>query len=120
MGERTTLLELAIKKQRCSHGVVVIMERVLEFCNPDLYNRKDNDGEGTPKWFQDRVCVRLRSDQSTAVIREVRRNIATVEVSGGTKSVCVDDLVMIEPKEHDVVLVTSGDDAGVEGELVCI
>eukprot|EP00546_Thalassionema_frauenfeldii_P004555 CAMPEP_0178917180 /NCGR_PEP_ID=MMETSP0786-20121207/13100_1 /TAXON_ID=186022 /ORGANISM="Thalassionema frauenfeldii, Strain CCMP 1798" /LENGTH=1094 /DNA_ID=CAMNT_0020590695 /DNA_START=80 /DNA_END=3364 /DNA_ORIENTATION=- len=80
----------------------------------------DGDGEETPVWFLDRVCVKLKNDQSDGVIREVTGKSATVEVNGGTKSLRASEITMIEPKEHDIVLVTGGADVGVEGELVCI
>jgi transcription elongation factor SPT5 len=78
--------------------------------------------EATPVWFMERVCVQLKSDGSTAVVKDVAGNSATVEMEGdkSNKSVRASEVSMVEPKEHDQVLVTSGAEVGVEGELVCI
>lgn len=79
------------------------------------------DGDETPVWFMERVCVMLKSDQSEGIIKEINGSTATLELEGGlSKSVRVSELSMVEPKEHDIVLVTGGADVGVEGELVCI
>ena len=79
------------------------------------------DGEESPVWFMERVCVMLKSDQSEGVIKDINGPTATIELEGGvSKSVRVGELAMVEPKEHDIVLVTGGADVGVEGELVCI
>mmetsp|Transcript_15570 Transcript_15570/g.26001 ORF Transcript_15570/g.26001 Transcript_15570/m.26001 type:complete len:784 (+) Transcript_15570:3-2354(+) len=79
------------------------------------------DGEETPVWFMERVCVKLKSDEAVGVIKEISGATATIELEGGeSKTVRVSELAMVEPKEHDIVLVTGGADVGVEGELVCI
>eukprot|EP00548_Thalassiothrix_antarctica_P014381 CAMPEP_0194175546 /NCGR_PEP_ID=MMETSP0154-20130528/9559_1 /TAXON_ID=1049557 /ORGANISM="Thalassiothrix antarctica, Strain L6-D1" /LENGTH=1076 /DNA_ID=CAMNT_0038889385 /DNA_START=101 /DNA_END=3331 /DNA_ORIENTATION=+ len=79
------------------------------------------DGEENPVWFLERVCVKLKSNRFTGVIRDITGKSATVELEdGSTKSIRVSDMTMVEPKEHDIVLVTGGADVGVEGELVCI
>ena len=80
------------------------------------------DGEETAVWFMERVCVQLKRDSRTAVIKEINADkTATVEVEGGsTETIRVDDVSRIEPKEKDHVLVIGGADVGVEGELVCI
>jgi hypothetical protein len=54
------------------------------------------DGDDTAVWFMERV-----EDGSTATVR-------------------FDEVSRIQPKEKDMVLVISGADVGVEGELVCI
>ena len=81
-----------------------------------------DDGGETAVWFMERVCVQLKSDSRTAVIKEINADkTATVEVEGGaTETVRADDVSRIEPKEKDQVLVIGGADVGVEGELVCI
>lgn len=79
------------------------------------------DEAATAVWFMERVCVSLKSDGSSAVIKEISDKMATVELEDKTtKQVRVGDVSMIPPKEHDMVLVTGGADVGVEGELVCI
>eukprot|EP00547_Thalassionema_nitzschioides_P001795 CAMPEP_0194217142 /NCGR_PEP_ID=MMETSP0156-20130528/20435_1 /TAXON_ID=33649 /ORGANISM="Thalassionema nitzschioides, Strain L26-B" /LENGTH=1074 /DNA_ID=CAMNT_0038946099 /DNA_START=105 /DNA_END=3329 /DNA_ORIENTATION=+ len=104
----------AVKEENSSSIPTQVKREAIE---PDSM---DGDGEETPVWFLDRVCVKLKNDQSTGVIREVNGKSATVEVDSGTKSVRSGEITMIEPKEHDIVLVTGGADVGVEGELVCI
>ena len=79
--------------------------------------------EAAPVWFMERVCVQLKSDGSSAVIKEVSSDktaIVELEEDKSTRSVRVGDVSMVPPKEHDMVLVTGGADVGVEGELVCI
>jgi transcription elongation factor SPT5 len=77
--------------------------------------------EEMPVWFMERVCVTLKTDEATGVIKDITGSTATLELEGGaSKSVRVSELAMVEPKEHDIVLVTGGADVGVEGELVCI
>ena len=79
------------------------------------------DGDETPVWFMERVCVMLKSDQSEGIIKEINGSTATLELEGGlSKNFRASELSMVEPKEHDIVLVTGGADVGVEGELVCI
>lgn len=79
-----------------------------------------DDGDETPVWFMERVCVMLKADQSQGVIKEINGPTAILEIEGVSKSVRVSELAMVEPKELDMVLVTGGADVGVEGELVCI
>jgi transcription elongation factor SPT5 len=77
--------------------------------------------EETPVWFMERVCVKMKNGESTGVIKDISGKTATIELEGGSSNnVSVGDIAMIEPKEHDIVLVTGGADVGVEGELVCI
>ena len=73
-------------------------------------------------WFKERVCVRVVSTQQRAVIREVRGDTALVEMERecGTHTIRIDDLTVVVPSEDDTVLVTRGEWAGIEGELVCI
>ena len=80
------------------------------------------EGDDTAVWFMERVCVQLKSDERTAVIREINSDkTAVVELEdGATQTVRVDDVSRILPKEKDLVLVIGGADVGVEGELVCI
>lgn len=79
------------------------------------------DDEETPVWFMERVCVQIKGQSANAVIKEINNKTATVELEDKTsKSLRVNELSMLAPKEHDMVLVTGGADVGVEGELVCI
>lgn len=79
------------------------------------------DGEEAPVWFMERVCVELKKDNSTAVIKETNNNIAIVELENKSSlKIKASDCTMVPPKEHDIVLVTGGADVGVEGELICI
>jgi len=79
------------------------------------------DGEEAPKWFMERVCVLLKKNDLSAVIKEVINNTAVIELKDNTSmTVRAGEILMEAPKEHDTVLVTGGADVGVEGELVCI
>jgi transcription elongation factor SPT5 len=87
----------------------------------DMEETDMTDEAATAVWFMERVCVSLKSDGASAVIKEISDKLATVELEDkSTKQVRVGDVSMIPPKEHDMVLVTGGADVGVEGELVCI
>ena len=80
------------------------------------------EGDDTAVWFMERVCVQLNSDSRPAVIKEINSDktaVVTFE-DGSTETVRVDEVSRVQPKEKDVVLVISGADVGVEGELVCI
>lgn len=80
------------------------------------------DGDDTAVWFMERVCVQVNSDERPAVIREINSDktaVVTLE-DGSTATVRFDEVSRIQPKEKDMVLVISGADVGVEGELVCI
>ena len=70
----------------------------------------------------ERVCVTLRNGgSSVVVIKEIHNNTAWVECEDGAMSqLSPSDVIMVVPKEHDIVLFTGGADVGVEGELVCI
>lgn len=80
------------------------------------------EGDDTAVWFMERVCVQLNSDSSPAVIKEINSDkTAVVNMEdGSTKTVRADEVSRVQPKEKDMVLVISGADVGVEGELVCI
>jgi transcription elongation factor SPT5 len=110
-----------------SAPTAVKVEEVHEHSTSEIKREKveadamGGDGDETPVWFMERVCVMLKSDQSEGIIKEINGSAATLELEGGLcKSVRVSELSMVEPKEHDIVLVTGGADVGVEGELVCI
>lgn len=85
----------------------------------------DNDDDtGDPaEWFMERVCVQLKKDSSMGIIREINMDqTGVLEVSPDQPTITVraSEVVRVEPREHDMVLVTAGADVGVEGELVCI
>lgn len=74
-----------------------------------------------PAWFMERVCVEVKSSQKKGVIRHTQSKTATIEYEDSTTgNVSVDDLGMVAPVEHDTVLVTGGNEIGLEGSLVCI
>lgn len=80
-----------------------------------------DDGEETAVWFMERVCIQVKGDGTSAVIKEIDNKTAVVELEDkSTRSVRASEVSMVPPKEHDTVLVTGGADVGVEGELVCI
>merc|ERR1712071_82811 len=86
---------------------------------PSVGEHSDSSGE-IPVWFMERVCVAIKSGGGEGTIREIQGNMATVNVNDTTKEYKPSELTLIQPKEHDTVLVTGGADVGVEGELVCI
>ena len=74
-----------------------------------------------PAWFMERVEVEVKSSQKKGVIRQTQNKTAVVEYEDGTRgNVGVNDLSMVSPVEHDAVLVTGGNEIGLEGSLVCI
>jgi len=80
-----------------------------------------DDGQQAPVWFMERVCIQLKRNEKTAVIKDITHNNAVVELEDKTsQTVSFGECTMVSPKEHDTVLVTGGADVGVEGELVCI
>lgn len=80
------------------------------------------DTDETPAWFMERVCVHVKGQDKPAVIKEITSDKgAFVEMEDKTTAtVRVGDLSMIPPKEHDTVLVTGGNEIGLEGSLVCV
>lgn len=79
------------------------------------------DGDEAPVWFMERVCVELKKNKSRAVIKETNNNVGVVELEDKTsETINASECTMVEPEEHDTVLVTGGADVGVEGELICI
>ena len=79
------------------------------------------DNEETPAWFMERVCVQVK-DKGSGTIKEINADkSAVIEMDDKTTTTArVGDLSMVPPKEHDTVLVTGGNDIGVEGSLVCV
>lgn len=80
------------------------------------------DSEETAVWFMDRVCVQLKSDDRPAVIKEINPDKSALVVleDNTTKTVRFNEVLRVQPKEKDMVLVIGGADVGVEGELICI
>jgi len=77
--------------------------------------------EDAPIWFKERVCVQLKKYNCQAFIKNVNGSQAVVELNNSsTQTVCHEDVTMVPPQEHDMVIVTGGGDVGVEGELACI
>jgi transcription elongation factor SPT5 len=79
------------------------------------------DDEVAPVWFMERVCVQLKKNSMTAVIKEINGSMAVIELEDHTTmNVGSSEVSMVAPMEHDSVLVTGGVDVGFEGELACI
>lgn len=80
------------------------------------------DIDETPVWFMERVCVLLKGNQQEAVIKEVNSDkSAVVELPDATtKTVHLSEVSMVPPAEQDIVLVTGGNEVGLEGSLVCV
>jgi len=81
----------------------------------------DSGGEA-PVWFMERVCVIIKDGSMEGTIRTINGdNVATVMLEDKTNvEMRPSEISLVQPKEHDTVLVTGGVDVGVEGELVCI
>lgn len=80
------------------------------------------DNDETPVWFMERVCVQMKSNEQSAVIKEINADkSAMIELGDkSTQTARVGQLSMVTPKEHDTVLVTGGNEIGLEGTLVCV
>lgn len=82
----------------------------------------DADIEETPVWFMERVCVQLKDSDKLATIKEMKADKSAVVVmeDNSTQIVRAGELKMVPPAEHDMVLVTGGNEIGLEGSLVCV
>ncbi len=80
------------------------------------------DGEERLGWLMERVCVTLRGqNDKQGYVKEIQGGMIVVELEdGSTKTTAMNDLAMVVPVEHDPVLVTGGNEVGLEGTLVCI
>lgn len=80
------------------------------------------DSDETPVWFMERVCVQLKENKQSAVIKEVNPDkSALVEMpDSSSRTVRVSEISMVPLVEHDTVLVTGGNEVGLEGSLVCV
>eukprot|EP00522_Entomoneis_paludosa_P007915 CAMPEP_0172446792 /NCGR_PEP_ID=MMETSP1065-20121228/6298_1 /TAXON_ID=265537 /ORGANISM="Amphiprora paludosa, Strain CCMP125" /LENGTH=1109 /DNA_ID=CAMNT_0013197981 /DNA_START=226 /DNA_END=3555 /DNA_ORIENTATION=- len=80
------------------------------------------DGEERPGWLMERVCVTVKSqNDKKGHVKEIHGGMVVVESGdGSTESISMDKLSMVAPVEHDPVLVTGGNEVGLEGTLVCI
>ena len=69
------------------------------------------DDEENPVRFMERVCVQIKGQSVHAVIKEITNKTATVELEDkSTRNLRVNELAMLAPKEHDMVLLTGGAD----------
>ena len=80
------------------------------------------EDEESPVWFMERVCVKLKSNDKPALIKEINADkSAVVELEDkSTTTVRASDVTMVPPKEHDTVLVAGGTEIGLEGTMVCV
>jgi transcription elongation factor SPT5 len=80
------------------------------------------DTDETPDWFMERVCVQMKSNEQAGVIKEINPDKSAMIEFGdkSTQSARVGQLSLVTPKEHDTVLVTGGNEIGLEGTLVCV
>ena len=83
---------------------------------------EDVDSDETPVWFMERVCVQVKASKQLGVIKEVNPDkSALVEMlDSSAQLVRVSDISMVLPVENDTVLVTGGNEVGLEGSLVCV
>ena len=75
------------------------------------------------KWFMERVCVKSKDSDKTGVIREINPDKSALvewDNDNSTQTIRVADVTMVTPVEHDTVLVTGGNELGLEGSLVCV
>ena len=88
----------------------------------DVMGEHSDSGGEVPVWFMERVCVTLKKGNSEGTIRTITGdNLATVAIDDeNTVDARPSEMSLVQPKEHDTVLVTGGVDVGMEGELVCI
>lgn len=82
----------------------------------------DVDGEETPAWFMERVCVSMKTDDKQGIVKVINADkTAVVEFDDkSSKVVRISDVAVVPPKEHDTVLVIGGSELGLEGSLVCV
>mmetsp|Transcript_41352 Transcript_41352/g.75640 ORF Transcript_41352/g.75640 Transcript_41352/m.75640 type:complete len:628 (-) Transcript_41352:43-1926(-) len=72
-------------------------------------------------WFTERVCVQLKINNASGIIKETHGNTAVVEMEDkSTHSLNYRDVSLIRPQRHDIALVTTGRYVGKEGELISI
>jgi hypothetical protein len=78
------------------------------------------DCKSIPCWFKERVCVQLNRDNTAAIIKQIDRNRALIELEDkSTMIVLSDEVSMVPPQKHDLGLATRGANKGVEGRIVC-
>jgi transcription elongation factor SPT5 len=107
--------------QQETYSVVSSIKR--EHMKSELDSEVGVDTEETPVWFMERVCVMVKENFKSGVIREINPDkTAVVEMDDDrtARTVRVVDVSMIPPAEHDTVLVTGGNEIGLEGSLVCV
>jgi transcription elongation factor SPT5 len=80
------------------------------------------DMDDAPIWFMERVCIQLKENGMQGIIKEINPDkSAVVEFDDkSTKTVRFAELSMVAPAEQDTVLVTGGNEIGLEGSLVCV
>jgi transcription elongation factor SPT5 len=78
--------------------------------------------EETPVWFMERVWIKLKGSDAIAVIKDINPDkSALVELEDkSTRTIRSSEATMVPPGEHDTVLVTGGNEIGLEGSLVCV
>ena len=79
-------------------------------------------GEEPAVWFMDRVCMQLKKNNAPAFIKEINGGTGVVDLEDDRLIVTVrpGEVSMVNPQEHNMVLVTGGADVVVEGKRVCI
>lgn len=80
------------------------------------------ENEERPGWLMERVCVNLKGQNNKqGSVKEIHPGKIVVELEdGSTESLGVNEVSMVVPAERDPVLVTGGNEVGLEGTLVCI
>lgn len=113
----TTAASVAIKEEYPPPAAIK-----REPLKSEMETTEVSDADETPVWFMERVCVKLKDSSKAGVIKEINPDkSAVVEFDdGSSQTVRVSEVVMIPPAEHDTVLVTGGNELGLEGSLVCV
>jgi transcription elongation factor SPT5 len=89
---------------------------------PSAMETEVADVDEAPVWFMERVCVKLNENDRTAIIKDINPDkSALVELDDkSTKVVRIGDMSMLCPAQNDTVLVSGGNEVGLEGLLVCV
>ncbi|KAL7569173.1 hypothetical protein ACA910_016999 [Epithemia clementina (nom. ined.)] len=115
-----TATNVAVKEEPFSSSSGVAVKREQQMASEMEHDMPDN--EERPGWLMERVCVTLKGhNDRQGSVKEIHSGKIVVELEdGSTESLGMHEISMVVPAEHDPVLVTGGDQVGLEGTLVCI
>ena len=115
-----TVKEESSSSSTNNHNSGVSVKREQQTASEVEHDLPDN--EERPGWLMERVCINLKGpSEKKGSVKEIHPSKIVVELEdGSTENVAVHDISMVVPAEHDPVLVTGGNEVGLEGTLVCI